>query len=124
MTKLSRREKKFCDSKKKQDDGNRIVKFRCDFSSTLLEVMLARGWTQSIPKISAGICGGAIRAMCYGRSWMVIGKNCVLISAYRISATTMSSRVRTTCAVISNAIKRPLQGLEKWMRLVSAKPCL
>lgn len=48
MTKLSRREKKFCDSKKKQDDGNRIVKFRCDFSSTLLEVMLARGWTQVI----------------------------------------------------------------------------
>lgn len=48
MTKLSRREKKSCDSKKKQDDEDRIVKFRCDFSSTQLKVMLARGWTQVI----------------------------------------------------------------------------
>ncbi|XP_072759435.1 probable tubulin polyglutamylase TTLL9 [Anoplolepis gracilipes] len=48
MTELSRKEKKSYDSKKKQDDDDRIVKFRCDFSSTQLEVMLARGWTQIV----------------------------------------------------------------------------
>lgn len=48
MIKLPRREKKSCDPKKKQNDEDRIVKFRCDFSSTQLEVMLARGWIQVI----------------------------------------------------------------------------
>lgn len=48
MIKLSRREKKSYDPKKKQNDEDRIVKFRCDFSSTQLEVMLARGWIQVI----------------------------------------------------------------------------
>lgn len=48
MTKLSGSEKKFCDLKKKQNSEDKVVKFRCDFPSTQVEVMLARGWIQVI----------------------------------------------------------------------------
>ena len=41
-------EKKICNLKKKQNFEDKIVKFRCDFPSTQVEVMLARGWTQVI----------------------------------------------------------------------------
>jgi len=41
-------EKKFCNFKKKQNSEDKVVKFRCDFPSTQVEVMLARGWTQVI----------------------------------------------------------------------------
>jgi len=41
-------EKKLCNFKKKQNSEDKIVKFRCDFPSTQVEVMLARGWTQVI----------------------------------------------------------------------------
>lgn len=47
-TELLCREKRSCDSKKKQNDEDKTVKFRCDFPSTPVEVMLARGWTQVI----------------------------------------------------------------------------
>lgn len=47
MTKLSG-EKKLCDLKKKQNSEDKVVKFRCDFPSTQVEVMLARGWIQVI----------------------------------------------------------------------------
>jgi len=41
-------EKKLCNLKKKQNSEDKVVKFRCDFPSTQVEVMLARGWTQVI----------------------------------------------------------------------------
>ncbi|KAG5313355.1 TTLL9 polyglutamylase, partial [Acromyrmex insinuator] len=41
-------EKKICNLKKKQNSEDKIVKFRCDFPSTQVEVMLARGWTQIV----------------------------------------------------------------------------
>lgn len=40
--------KKSYDLKKRQNFEDKVVKFRCDFSSTQVEVMLARGWTQVI----------------------------------------------------------------------------
>ncbi|XP_028047783.1 probable tubulin polyglutamylase TTLL9 [Monomorium pharaonis] len=48
MTKLSSTEKKLCDLKKKQNSEDKVVKFRCDFPCTQVEVMLARGWTQIV----------------------------------------------------------------------------
>ncbi|KYQ46375.1 putative tubulin polyglutamylase TTLL9 [Trachymyrmex zeteki] len=47
MTKSSA-EKKVCKIKKKQNSEDKVVKFRCDFPSTQVEVMLARGWTQIV----------------------------------------------------------------------------
>ncbi|KAG5345024.1 TTLL9 polyglutamylase, partial [Acromyrmex heyeri] len=41
-------EKKICNLKKKQNSEDKVVKFRCDFPSTQVEVMLARGWTQIV----------------------------------------------------------------------------
>lgn len=46
--KLSVGGKKACDLKKKQNSEDKVVKFRCDFSSTQVGVMLSRGWTQVI----------------------------------------------------------------------------
>lgn len=42
---LSDKGKRSYDSKKKQNDNGK-VRFRCDFPSTQVKVMLARGWTQ------------------------------------------------------------------------------
>lgn len=49
--KLSGGRKKLCDLKKKHNSEDKIVKFRCDFPSTQVEVMLARGWIQVILSI-------------------------------------------------------------------------
>jgi len=45
-TKLFDREKESLESKKKYND--KIVKFRCNYSSTQVQVMLARGWHKVI----------------------------------------------------------------------------
>ncbi|XP_076629900.1 putative tubulin polyglutamylase TTLL9 [Colletes latitarsis] len=40
------RERRNSTTKKKQNGDDKVVKFRCDFPSTQVRVMLARGWTQ------------------------------------------------------------------------------
>lgn len=47
-TKLVDGGKKSYALKKRQNFEDKVVKFRCDFPSTQVEVMLARGWTQVI----------------------------------------------------------------------------
>lgn len=50
MTKIvpsGKKERSYAEMQQKDEDNDKIaVKFRCDFHSTQVEVMLARGWTQ------------------------------------------------------------------------------
>ncbi|XP_076242284.1 putative tubulin polyglutamylase TTLL9 [Calliopsis andreniformis] len=42
----TQREKRCPNARKKQNGDDKVIKFRCDFPSTQVRVMLARGWTQ------------------------------------------------------------------------------
>ncbi|CAK9808504.1 Probable tubulin polyglutamylase TTLL9 [Anthophora quadrimaculata] len=45
-SRLSPREKRNSTTRRRQNGNDKVVKFRCDFPSTQVRVMLARGWTQ------------------------------------------------------------------------------
>lgn len=42
----SPREKRNSTARRRQNEDDKVIRFRCDFPSTQVRVMLARGWTQ------------------------------------------------------------------------------